>query len=136
MPTLVDMAPDKSRLYVQVTERIVKLKGHDGKNIDANLYFMSDGLVYYYDGIYAFSDTKNKVKELIIVNSNGTGLYAIHTKEVSKTNRVLIKRIEEFLELLYEIIGTVTKDDMTNIINLPDRSIIELKEEILLKHAV
>ena len=119
-----------------MTERIVKLKAHKGKNLDANLYFLSDGLVYYYDGIYAFSDTKNKVNELIIVNSNGTGLYAIHTKEVSKTNRVLIKRIEEFLELLYDIIGKVTKDDMTNIVNLPDRTIVELKEEILLKHAV
>ena len=136
MPTLIDLSPDKSRLYVQMTERIVKLKAHKGKNLDANLYFLSDGLVYYYDGIYAFSDTKNKVNELIIVNSNGTGLYVIHTKEVSKTNRVLIKRIEEFLELLYDIIGKVTKDDMTNIVNLPDRTIVELKEEILLKHAV
>lgn len=136
MATLLKLTYKEPELFIFFTEKIMTLKKYESGPIDAGLFAVKNGYVYYFDGVYAFSDEKNQVGEVIISDRNKLGLILIDTKEASKTKKQLIKKLEEFLEILNMKMVELSKKNTIDIMFLSDRTTDDIKEEILLQHAV
>ena len=138
MPTLLKMDIDEPKMFIKITEKLISLKEHEGESVPtAGLYILGDGFVYFYEDVYAFSDSNNLVTEVIIADMDKLGLVVIDTKKASKKNKQLIKKLEEFLTLLYKAVSESTNEDMMgNVTIMSDRFRAELREEIIIQHNI
>lgn len=136
MPTLINMEYSEPELFIFFTEKLVELLGYEGGPIDAGLYALDNGFVYYYNGVYAISDSENQVREVVISDKNKLGMILIDTKAASKKNKQLIRKLEEFLTLLNKRMVELSDGSLVNIQLLSDYTVDDIKEEIMIQHAV
>lgn len=136
MPTLVKLEYNEPQLFLFFAQKIVALESYTKGPIDAGLFAVKNGYVYYFDGVYAFSNEDNQVKEVMISDKNKLGLILIDTKEASKTKKQLIRKLEEFLKLLNTRMVELSEGNAVDVALLSDRTTEDIKEEIILQHAV
>lgn len=135
MATLLKLTYGEPELFMFFMEKIVTLNKHKNGPIDASLFVLKNGYVYYFNNVYAFSNEKNQVREVIISDKNKLGLILIDTKEASKTKRQLIKKLEEFLELLNIKLVELSEKNIIDIVILSDKTTEDIREEVILQYA-
>lgn len=135
MITLLKLTYEEPELFMFFAEKIVTLNKHKNGPIDVSLFAVKNGYVYYFNNVYAFSNEKNQVREVIISDKNKLGLILIDTKEASKTKKQLIKKLEEFLELLNIKMVELSEKNIIDVVFLSDKTTEDIREEVILQYA-
>ena len=135
MTTLLKLTYEEPELFMFFAEKIVTLNKHKNGPIDVSLFTVKNGYVYYFNNVYAFSNEKNQVREVIISDKNKLGLILIDTKEASKTKKQLIKKLEEFLELLNIKMVELSEKNIIDVVFLSDKTTEDIREEVILQYA-
>ena len=113
MLALIDTEINETELLQFFIERSVKVRMQDvneSPKFPMSVLAVDDGFVYHFDGIYAFANTSNMIRQLLVSDPSRFGLVMIDTKEVSKNHKGLVKKIESFASILIPLLAKMTSN--------------------------
>lgn len=96
----------------------------------------SNGIIYFLDGIFVLTDSKNNAFEVIITDPQHFGVTIIDVQKTSQIQKKLAKEMKNYLTRLHSYLVGLAKDDVIDIDMYNDRKINDLKEQILIEHSL
>lgn len=96
----------------------------------------SNGIIYFLDGVFVLTDSKNNAFEVIITDPQHLGVTIIDVQKTSKIQKKLAKEMKNYLTRLHSYLVGLAKDDVIDIDMYNDRKINDLKEQILIEHSL
>jgi len=131
MPTLLNFDITDERLNAIFTTQIIALEvtRSAGHSNDFSLIKVTDGIVYYFNGVYAIGDLKNKIKEIIIIRDAPSEIVIIDTKKVSKS---LVPLLESYVVLLNGVSIELAENGTIDIQCHEHHTVDDIREQIII----
>jgi hypothetical protein len=130
MKTLINFEINEQELCNLFSVRRIALSLEDVSKIAITK--LSNGIVYYYDGIYSVGDSNNRIFQVIITTSAHPGITMIDTKKVSKNKKRLTKQMALYLTTLHGIIADPENAGKRLIRSSKDHTLGDFREQILI----
>jgi hypothetical protein len=130
MITLINLEIDEQELCNLFSVKRIALSIEDVSKVAITK--LSNGIVYYYDGIYSIGDINNRIFQVIITGTAHPGITMIDTKKVSKTKKKLTKQMALYITTLHGIIADPENVDRRLIQSSKDHTLGDFREQILI----
>jgi hypothetical protein len=109
-----------------------EISKEDLSDISFGLVKTSDGLIYYFEEIYIFTNFDNKADEIFINNPNKVGLSVI--KNGSNLNSKVIMELSQFLLKLHKFVFKAVKNKSIFLQVYEQWSANDFKETLIKKY--
>jgi hypothetical protein len=105
----------------------------DSSNLDGvRLIKLSDGIVYYFNGVYSFGDLKNQINHIIITGLDKGGIIYLDTKTIAKKGNKLVGELLLYLETINAIIVNLSNYHKISIEFYESHSLNDMREQIII----
>ena len=96
---------------------------------------LTDGYVYYMDGVHVLTRLDNSVIELVITDLERIGLTIINTDKVSDTHPLLAKQLNFYLPRLYDLTVKLLASKEVELY-VYDNTVEDIKEQLVIEHSL
>jgi len=96
---------------------------------------LSDGIVYYADGVYSLAGSDSKIYQVIVTDLNSHGIHVIDMKKVGKDKEKLRRELGFYFTTFYDILCDPEKVGNINVENVDTHGIMDVREQIIIENS-
>lgn len=96
---------------------------------------LSDGIVYYVDGVYSLGGANSKIYQVIVTDLDSHGITIIDIKKVGKHKEKLRKELGFYFTTLYDILRDPEKIGNINVEHVDTHGVMDVREQIIIENS-
>jgi len=132
LKTLLKFDIPAKELHKYFFSKRLRLSELAGKKLsDMRVINLSDGIVYYVDGVYSIAGQDNKISQVIITDFDSHSIALIDIKKVGKHKEKLRKELGFYFVTLHELLQTSEEivEDVTT------HRVEDVREQIIIENS-
>lgn len=136
LKTLLKFETSAAELHKYFFAKRIALSSLKGSELGSiRVIKLSDGIVYYVDGVYSIGGSNNKIYQVIVTDLEKHGINVIDIKKVGRNEKKLRKELGFYFTTLYDILCDPEKIGNINVEHVETHGIMDMREQIIIENS-